>query len=77
MTDDSLAQNISQLLQTPCMLRCSTALRSGDWADDGLGGIYNGEGWTGRRTDDNLRIFKAHLIKVGAGGGTSSCPFEP
>ncbi|CAK9034156.1 unnamed protein product [Durusdinium trenchii] len=50
--------------------------RSGDWADDGLGGIYNKEGWTGRHTDDNLRIFKAHLIKVGQGGGSPNCPFD-
>ncbi|CAE7824985.1 unnamed protein product [Symbiodinium sp. CCMP2456] len=50
--------------------------RSGDWTDDGLGGIYNQEGWTGRRTKDELRIFKAHLIKVGEGGGTPLCPFD-
>ncbi|OLQ07025.1 hypothetical protein AK812_SmicGene9596 [Symbiodinium microadriaticum] len=49
--------------------------RSSDWTDDGLGGIYNQEGWTGRRTKDELRIFKAHLIKVGEGGGTPLCPF--
>ena len=52
-------------------------LRSGDWTDDGLGGIYNKDGWTGRRTEsDQLRIFKAHLIQVGQGGGTPLCPFE-
>ncbi|CAE7666424.1 unnamed protein product [Symbiodinium necroappetens] len=50
--------------------------RSSDWTDDGLGGIYNQEGWTGRRTKDELRIFKAHLIKVGEGGGTPLCPFD-
>mmetsp|Transcript_28130 Transcript_28130/g.66098 ORF Transcript_28130/g.66098 Transcript_28130/m.66098 type:complete len:172 (+) Transcript_28130:56-571(+) len=50
--------------------------RSSDWTDDGLGGIYNQEGWTGRRTKDKLRIFKAHLIKVGEGGGTPQCPFD-
>eukprot|EP00746_Dinoflagellata_sp_MGD_P168451 gnl/MRDRNA2_/MRDRNA2_99935_c0_seq1.p1 gnl/MRDRNA2_/MRDRNA2_99935_c0~~gnl/MRDRNA2_/MRDRNA2_99935_c0_seq1.p1 ORF type:complete len:189 (-),score=66.82 gnl/MRDRNA2_/MRDRNA2_99935_c0_seq1:150-716(-) len=46
------------------------------WVDDGLGGVYNSEGWTGRRTDDNFRIFKAHLLKVGSGGGTPQCPFD-
>lgn len=46
------------------------------WVDDGLGGIYNGEGWTGRKTMDGSRIFKTHLLKVGEGGGTPRCPFD-
>eukprot|EP00927_Polykrikos_kofoidii_P025168 TRINITY_DN22670_c0_g1_i2.p1 TRINITY_DN22670_c0_g1~~TRINITY_DN22670_c0_g1_i2.p1 ORF type:complete len:257 (-),score=53.54 TRINITY_DN22670_c0_g1_i2:66-836(-) len=51
--------------------------RGDGWVDDGLGGVYNGEGWTGRRTPkDNYRIFKAHLLKVGEGGDTSLCPFD-
>merc|ERR1712032_1342933 len=52
-------------------------VRGDEWVDDGLGGIYNAEGWTGRHTpNDSMRIFKAHLIKVGAGGGTPLCPFD-
>eukprot|EP00929_Paragymnodinium_shiwhaense_P001588 TRINITY_DN101828_c0_g1_i1.p1 TRINITY_DN101828_c0_g1~~TRINITY_DN101828_c0_g1_i1.p1 ORF type:complete len:274 (+),score=93.37 TRINITY_DN101828_c0_g1_i1:73-894(+) len=50
-----------------------------EWMDDGLGGIYNNEGWTGRKTDgDGLRIFKRHLIKAsyGDGGNTPQCPFD-
>lgn len=59
-------------------------LGGGDWQDDGLGGVYNPEGWTGRRTANgpggSMRIFKAHLIKSGgfedAGGDTALCPFD-
>mmetsp|Transcript_98459 Transcript_98459/g.228301 ORF Transcript_98459/g.228301 Transcript_98459/m.228301 type:complete len:133 (-) Transcript_98459:15-413(-) len=52
--------------------------RQDAWQDDGLGGVYNSEGWTGRSTPgDKLRIFKAHLIKAGqGGGGTPLCPFD-
>jgi hypothetical protein len=34
------------------------------WKDDGLGGVYNEEGWTGRTTGDTdkCRIFKTHLL---------------
>jgi len=61
--------------------KCGSAedpLGRGDaWVDDGLGGVYNNEGWTGRHTSgDKLRIFKTHLLKVGDGGGTPLCPFE-
>eukprot|EP00466_Bigelowiella_natans_P012540 jgi/Bigna1/59705/fgenesh1_kg.6_\ len=31
------------------------------WIDDGLGGVYDQEGWTGRKTGDGLRIFKVHF----------------
>mmetsp|Transcript_142823 Transcript_142823/g.397845 ORF Transcript_142823/g.397845 Transcript_142823/m.397845 type:complete len:253 (+) Transcript_142823:61-819(+) len=51
--------------------------RGDEWVNDGLGGVYNKEGWTGRKTPgDKLRIFKAHLLQVGAGGGTPLCPFD-
>ena len=67
----------SPLLLVESAWELDILLRSGDWTDDGLGGIYNKEGWTGRRTEsDQLRIFKAHLIQVGQGGGTPLCPFE-
>mmetsp|Transcript_13196 Transcript_13196/g.28559 ORF Transcript_13196/g.28559 Transcript_13196/m.28559 type:complete len:127 (+) Transcript_13196:38-418(+) len=47
------------------------------WKDDGLGGVYNPEGWTGRRTnEDGLRIFKTHLLKIGQGGETQECPWD-
>ena len=67
----------SPLLLVQSAWELDILLRSGVWTDDGLGGIYNKEGWTGRRTEsDQLRISKAHLIQVGQGGGTPLCPFE-
>eukprot|EP00747_Dinoflagellata_sp_TGD_P169582 gnl/TRDRNA2_/TRDRNA2_198912_c0_seq1.p1 gnl/TRDRNA2_/TRDRNA2_198912_c0~~gnl/TRDRNA2_/TRDRNA2_198912_c0_seq1.p1 ORF type:complete len:179 (+),score=45.43 gnl/TRDRNA2_/TRDRNA2_198912_c0_seq1:36-539(+) len=53
--------------------------RGDEWTDDGLGGVYDKDGWTGRRTSgDSLRIFKSHLIKVNAkgSGNTPLCPFD-
>merc|ERR1712146_854010 len=39
--------------------------RAEQWIDDGLGGVYDSKGWTGRKTEgDNLKIYKAHLLKV-------------
>jgi len=34
------------------------------WKDDGLGGVLNDEGWTGRTTSDTdkCRIFKTHIL---------------
>eukprot|EP00578_Thalassiosira_sp_NH16_P012712 CAMPEP_0181108086 /NCGR_PEP_ID=MMETSP1071-20121207/17440_1 /TAXON_ID=35127 /ORGANISM="Thalassiosira sp., Strain NH16" /LENGTH=165 /DNA_ID=CAMNT_0023191661 /DNA_START=241 /DNA_END=735 /DNA_ORIENTATION=+ len=32
------------------------------WASDGLGGVFNGEGYTGRRDDGGHRVFKEHLM---------------
>mmetsp|Transcript_12322 Transcript_12322/g.44929 ORF Transcript_12322/g.44929 Transcript_12322/m.44929 type:complete len:148 (+) Transcript_12322:38-481(+) len=46
------------------------------WTDDGLGGIYNEEGWTGRKTNDGMRIFKTHVLNARAGGLTKKCPFD-
>lgn len=45
------------------------------WVDDGLGGVYNNEGYTGR-VEDGLRVFKAHLLRKPQSGGTPECPFD-
>jgi len=48
-----------------------------EWKDDGLGGVYDKNGWTGRTTEDGLRIYKKHLLKIQEGGGESElCPFD-
>ena len=48
----------------------------GDWVDDGLGGVYNSEGFTGR-VEDGVRVFKAHVIQQSADAGqTDLCPFD-
>eukprot|EP00977_Amphora_coffeiformis_P022833 scaffold11639_cov172-Amphora_coffeaeformis.AAC.10 len=48
----------------------------GDWVDDGLGGVYNSEGFTGR-VEDGVRVFKAHVIQQSPNAGqTDQCPFD-
>lgn len=47
-----------------------------DWVDDGLGGVYNNEGYTGR-IEDGVRVFKAHVVQQSADAGqTELCPFD-
>jgi Eukaryotic protein of unknown function (DUF1764) len=47
----------------------------GEWVDDGLGGKYNGEGFTGR-IEDGVKIFKAHVLRKKNAGQTDRCPFD-
>mmetsp|Transcript_13266 Transcript_13266/g.28668 ORF Transcript_13266/g.28668 Transcript_13266/m.28668 type:complete len:190 (-) Transcript_13266:109-678(-) len=46
------------------------------WATDGLGGVFNGEGYTGRRDDGGHRVFKAHLMNKKGFGESPDCPFD-
>ena len=46
------------------------------WASDGLGGVFNGEGYTGRRDEGGHRVFKAHLMTKEGFGKTKDCPFD-
>ena len=46
------------------------------WATDGLGGVFNGEGFTGRRDDGGHRVFKAHLMNKKGFGQSPDCPFD-
>lgn len=46
------------------------------WAKDGIGGVFNGEGFTGRRDDGGHRVFKAHLMNKDTAGETPDCPFD-
>ncbi|GMH91745.1 hypothetical protein TrVE_jg2856 [Triparma verrucosa] len=46
------------------------------WVDDGLGGIFNSEGFTGRRDKDGQKIFKAHLFNKKGFGTSNLCPFD-
>ena len=54
------------------------AMSAEEWRDDGLGGVFNRDGWTGRRNKEGMRIFKTHLLmrqsEVFRGGG--KCPFD-
>mmetsp|Transcript_24302 Transcript_24302/g.36454 ORF Transcript_24302/g.36454 Transcript_24302/m.36454 type:complete len:195 (+) Transcript_24302:64-648(+) len=46
------------------------------WIDDGLGGVYDKEGFTGRTTGQGLRIFKGLHSRNKNGGGTPLCPIN-
>lgn len=46
-----------------------------EWVDDGLGGRFNHEGFTGR-VEDGVKIFKAHLLNRPKAGTTRDCPFD-
>eukprot|EP00980_Cylindrotheca_fusiformis_P005163 scaffold1101_cov123-Cylindrotheca_fusiformis.AAC.1 len=45
------------------------------WVDDGLGGKYNGEGFTGR-IQDGCKVFKAHVLNKPNSGNSRDCPFD-
>ena len=56
--------------------KVNTKEKGGDWVDDGLGGVYNSEGYTGR-VEDGVRVFKAHVLQQSPGAGeTDLCPFD-
>jgi hypothetical protein len=46
-----------------------------NWADDGLGGKYNAEGYTGR-IQDGCKVFKAHVLNKPNFGNSRDCPFD-
>jgi hypothetical protein len=50
--------------------------RRDKWASDGLGGVFNGEGFTGRKDDGGHRVFKAHLMNKKGFGESPDCPFD-
>lgn len=51
------------------------SMREKEWKDDGLGGKYNKEGFTGRR-EDGVKVYKAHLLNQRDFGNTPDCPFD-
>mmetsp|Transcript_30865 Transcript_30865/g.72764 ORF Transcript_30865/g.72764 Transcript_30865/m.72764 type:complete len:152 (+) Transcript_30865:145-600(+) len=54
----------------------STVNMSGtEWVDDGLGGKYNKEGFTGR-VEDGVKVFKRHILNKPGAGTTTDCPFD-
>jgi len=53
----------------------STNFSGDDWVDDGLGGKYNAEGFTGR-IEGGVKIFKAHVLSKPNAGNTPDCPFD-
>lgn len=50
-------------------------LSKNDWVDDGRGGIFNADGFTGRQ-EEGVKVFKAHLFNKKGFGTTKDCPFD-
>ena len=45
------------------------------WYDDGLGGKFNRDGFTGR-VEGGVKVFKAHLFNKKEFGQSKDCPFD-
>eukprot|EP00548_Thalassiothrix_antarctica_P005948 CAMPEP_0194148218 /NCGR_PEP_ID=MMETSP0152-20130528/30837_1 /TAXON_ID=1049557 /ORGANISM="Thalassiothrix antarctica, Strain L6-D1" /LENGTH=137 /DNA_ID=CAMNT_0038849585 /DNA_START=14 /DNA_END=427 /DNA_ORIENTATION=+ len=52
-----------------------SGVKEKQWVDDGLGGIFNSDGYTGR-VESGVKVFKAHLFNKSNFGGTPECPFD-
>jgi len=50
-------------------------IKEGEWVQDGLGGVFDKEGFTGRN-QDGYRIYKAHLMNKPGFGRSKKCPFD-
>jgi hypothetical protein len=50
-------------------------IKKGEWANDGLGGVFDVDGFTGRK-QEGVKIFKAHLFNKKGFGTTEDCPFD-
>ena len=57
------------------VLECVFSKSSEKWVDDGLGGQFNNEGYTGRM-EDGVKVFKAHVLNRPTAGLTKDCPFD-
>mmetsp|Transcript_4621 Transcript_4621/g.5669 ORF Transcript_4621/g.5669 Transcript_4621/m.5669 type:complete len:213 (-) Transcript_4621:831-1469(-) len=52
-------------------------IRRGEWANDGLGGVFDVDGFTGRKQEGTgYKIYKAHLFNKEGFGNTKDCPFD-
>lgn len=52
-------------------------IQRGEWANDGLGGVFDNDGYTGRKQDGTgYKIYKAHLFNKKGFGTTPDCPFD-
>lgn len=50
-------------------------VKKNEWVNDGLGGVFDREGYTGRK-EDGMKVYKAHLFNKKGFGTTSDCPFD-
>ncbi len=52
-------------------------IQRGEWANDGLGGVFDVDGFTGRKQEGTgYKIYKAHLFNKEGFGTTKDCPFD-
>jgi len=51
------------------------SVQENEWVDDGLGGKFNKDGYTGR-VEGGVKVFKAHLFNRKNFGNTALCPFD-
>ena len=52
-------------------------LNKGEWVNDGLGGVFTTDGFTGRKQEGSwYKIYKAHLFNKKGFGTTPDCPFD-
>lgn len=70
-----LEQSIPKSNGEKSVLESVFAKSSPKWIDDGLGGKFNHEGYTGR-VEDGVKVFKAHVLNRPAAGSTKDCPFD-
>ena len=76
-------QQKNNSITNPIKIKCqydredATSLQKSQWASDGLGGVFNSEGFTGRRDGSSgYKIYKAHLFNKKGFGNTKDCPFD-
>jgi len=70
--------NAAEKKSKKCHVRDRSELKSiplGTFVDDGLGGVFNNEGYTGR-VDEGVKVFKAHLFNKEGFGSGKDCPFD-
>ena len=66
----------NELMSSSSSTKNQTSDKGGcEWVDDGLGGKYNKEGFTGR-VEDGVKIFKRHILNKPGAGFTKDCPFD-
>uniref|UniRef100_A0A7S2NSR5 Uncharacterized protein n=1 Tax=Leptocylindrus danicus TaxID=163516 RepID=A0A7S2NSR5_9STRA len=52
-------------------------MKKGQWRDDGRGGVFDCEGFTGRKeAGSGFKIYKAHLMNKKGFGQSKDCPFD-
>ena len=50
-------------------------MKANEWVNDGLGGVFDVDGFTGRK-EDGCKVYKAHLFNKKGFGSTKDCPFD-